>query len=287
MGIQSEKNKGVLYIVITAVLWSTGGIAIKLVDAHPAFIAMGRSMVAGLFFLPFIRFRDIKWSKELVILIAAYTVCLTTYVLANRLTTAANAIAIQYSSPLFMFIGLILFKKELDTSKVLPMIVIMLGIVAFLMEPNTGSNGLGNFLAMVSGVAFALVIYYLGRDYGISSVGITGLLNLFLFPVVAIFVPWRQNPWPTDGLSYVMLAYLGIIQIGLAYILFNKGRRTVDALNANIISLIEPMLNPLIVFLVIHEVPTVYAIVGAALILAGQVLNILAENRKQKRTLPV
>ncbi len=279
----SDKNKGVLYIVLTALIWSTGGIAIKLTDAHPAFIAMGRSAVAGLFFLPFIRFKNIRWNRDLVILIASYTVCLITYVAANRLTTAANAIAIQYSSPLFMFLGLLFFKKEFDRYKLRPMVVILLGIIAFLFEPSTGSNGAGNILAMVSGIAFALVIYYLGHDYGISSVGLTGLLNLFLFPFAALFVPWKSAPWPTDGLSYVMLIYLGVIQIGLAYILFYQGRKQVDALNANIICLIEPMLNPLIVFLVIHEVPTVYAVAGAGLILLGQVLNVFAEKQKQRK----
>ena len=281
----SDKNKGVLYIVITALLWSTGGIAIKLVDAPSTFISMGRSAVAGLFFLPFIRFRDIRWSKDLFILIISYTVCLTTYIMANKLTTAANAIAIQYSSPLFMFLGIWVFKKKFEKTKLLPMLVILLGIVAFLLEPSTGSNGLGNFLAMISGIAFALVIYFLGHDYGISSAGITGLINLFLFPIVALFVPWRESPWPTDGLSYVMLVYLGIFQIGVAYILFYKGRRTVDALNANIIGLIEPMLNPLIVFFVIHEVPTAYALVGAGLILLGQILNSFEERRKQRKIL--
>jgi len=283
MNKENNRNKGVLYIITTALLWSTGGLAIKLVHADPVFIAMARSMVAGLVFLPFIRFRDIKWKADLFILIVCYTVTLTTFVLANCLTTAANAIAIQYSSPLFMFAGLIIFKKQFDANKILPMIVILLGITAFLMEPNTGSNGLGNFLAVLSGMAFAGVIYFMGHDYGISSVGLIGLLNLFLFPMVGIFVPWQQNPWPTDWVSYASLLFLGVVQIGVAYALFYKGRRTVDPLNANIISLIEPILNPVFVFIFVHEVPTIYAIIGAAFILAGQMLNTFAEKRKRRK----
>jgi len=217
-----------------------------------------------------------------VILALSYTICLTTFVLSTRLTTAANAIAIQYSSPLFLFLGLLIFKKKFEKTKLLPMIIIFFGIVAFLLEPSTGSNGIGNMLAVISGITFALLIYYMGFDYGISSIGIIGLLNLILFPVVAFFIPWKEAPWPKDYTSIAALVFLGVIQIGVAYMLFYKGRRTVDALNASIICLIEPVLNPLIVFLIIDEIPTIYAFIGAAFIIAGQVLNIFAEKRKSK-----
>jgi drug/metabolite transporter (DMT)-like permease len=280
-----NKNIGYLYIIATAILWSTGGLLIKLVDAHPIFIACGRSFVVAVVFLPWIKFKQIKFSKELVILAISYTICLTTFVLSTRLTTAANAIAIQYSSPLFLFLGIVLFKKQYDKTKLLPMIVIFLGIAAFLLEPSYGSNVYGNILALISGVTFAVLIYYLGFNYNISSIGLIGLLNLILFPVVAIFIPWKSSPWPTDSISIIALVFLGVIQIGLAYILFYKGRRTIDALNASIICLIEPILNPFIVFLFIGEVPTVYAFIGAGFIILGQILNIFSEKRKSKNQL--
>ncbi len=279
-----QTNYGYLYLIATAVIWSTGGLLIKLVNANPVFIAFGRSFVAAILFLPFIPFKKIKWTKNLLILSGAYTICLITYVVATRLTTAANAIAIQYSSPLFLFLGLIFFKKQFDKTKLLPMAAILLGIIAFLLEPSTGSNVIGNLLALVSGLLFAVEIYYLGFDYDLPPVAMSGLLNLLLCPVAALFVPWRSSPWPTDWVSIAALIALGAFQIGFSYMLFYIGRRTVDALNTSIICLIEPVLNPILVFLFISEVPTVYALAGAALILVGQFLNIYAEKRKKRIT---
>ena len=274
-------NVGYLYIILTAVIWSTGGFLIKLIDASPIFIAFGRSFVAGVFFLPWIKFKKIRICKELVILSLSYTICLTTFVLATRLTTAANAIAIQYTAPLFLFLGLFVFKREFNKSKLLPITIIFIAIIVFLIEPKTGSNVYGNLLALLSGITFASTIYYFGFDYGISSTGLTGLLNLLLLPLIAFFVPWNVEIFPKDAVSIIALLFLGIIQIGLAYMFFNKGRRTVDALNASIICLIEMVLNPIFVLIIIGEIPTIYAFIGISLIIIGQFLNVMSEKRSR------
>ena len=162
------------------------------------------------------------------------------------------------------------------------MILILFGIVAFLLEPVTGSNMSGNLLAIVSGLSFALLIYLFGFDYGISGIGLTALLNLLIVPVVALIVPWNTAPYPTDLTSIICLIILGIVQIGIAYIFFYEGRQRVSSIDASILSLIEPLLNPIWVFLLIGERPTYYAIFGMVLILSAQVLNIYLEYRETK-----
>ncbi len=279
---KADKNIGRLYILIAAFIWSTGGFLIKNIDANPAFIALGRSAIAGIALLPFIRFKKIKNIKRLIMLSLSYTTCLTTFVISTKLTAAANAITIQYCAPLFLFLGLWIVKKRLDKQKIIPMILILFGIIAFLSEPISGSNMTGNLLAIVSGLSFALLIYFMGFDYGLSGIGLTALLNLLIVPVVALIVPWGTAPYPTDLTSIICLTILGIVQIGVAYVFFYAGRQIVSSIDASILSLIEPLLNPIWVFLLIGEQPTYYAIAGMVLILSAQVLNIYLEYRQTK-----
>lgn len=277
---KTNKNLGRLYILIAAFLWSLGGFLIKNIDANPTFIAMSRSAIAGIALSPFIRFGRIKNIKKLIILSLSYSTCLTTFVISTKLTAAANAITIQYCAPLFLFVGIWIIRKRLDKQKIIPMILILLGIIAFLLEPITGSNMTGNLLAIVSGLAFAFIIYFFGFDYGLSGIGLIALLNLMIVPVVALIVPWNSAPYPTDLTSIIYLIILGLVQIGVAYVFFYAGRKRVSSIDSSILLLIEPLLNPIWVFILIGEKPSYFAIFGMVLILLAQLLNIYLEYRQ-------
>ena len=279
----TDRNLGRLYIIIAALLWSMGGFLIKNINANPAFIALGRSAIAGVVLFPFIRFKKIKNIKRLALLSLSYSTCLTTFVISTKLTAAANAIAIQYCAPLFLFLGLWISTKKLNKQKIVPMLLILLGISAFLLEPISGSSMSGNLLAVVSGIAFAFVIYLFGFDYGISGVGLTALLNILIVPFAALIVPWHNAPYPTDITSFLCLAVLGLVQIGVSYVFFYAGRKRVSSIDASILSLVEPVLNPVWVFVLIGEVPSYYAVLGMVLILSAQIINALLEYRESKK----
>jgi len=278
-------NLGRLYILIAAFLWSIGGFLIKNIDANPAFIALGRSAIAGVILFPFIKFKRIKNIRKLILLSISYSVCLISFVISTKLTAAANAITIQYCAPLFLFFGLWFFSRKLDKQKIFPMLLILLGIISFLLEPVKGSNVTGNLLALLSGAAFAAVIYLFGFDYGISGIGLTALLNILIVPAAAFIVPWSNTPYPSDLTSIICLFILGLVQIGVSYVFFYAGRKRVSSLDASILSLGEPVLNPIWVFILIGEKPSFYAIIGMVLILSAQILNAFteyAENKKAK-----
>ncbi|MEX1376754.1 MAG: DMT family transporter [Eubacteriales bacterium] len=279
----NDTNIGRLYIIIAALLWSMGGFLIKNIDANPAFIALGRSAIAGVVLFPFIRFKKLKNIKKLALLSLSYSICLTTFVISTKLTAAANAIAIQYCAPLFLFLGLWITTKKLNKQKIVPMFLILLGIAAFLMEPISGSSMSGNLLAVVSGIAFAFVIYLFGFDYGISGIGLTALLNILIVPFAALIVPWGSAPYPTDLTSLICLSILGLVQIGISYVFFYAGRKRVSSIDASILSLVEPVLNPVWVFILIGEKPSYYAVVGMVLILSAQILNTFLEYRENKK----
>ena len=279
----TELNLARLYILIAAFIWSSGGVLIKNIDANPAFISLGRSAVAGIALLPFVRFKKIKNIKKLILLSLSYSTCLTTFVISTKLTAAANAITIQYSAPLFLFLGVWIIKKTLNKQKIIPMILILLGIVSFLLEPRSGSNIAGNLLAVISGAAFAVVIYLYGFDYGVSGIALTSLLNLLIVPFAALLVPWNTVYYPQDLSSVIYLIILGVAQIGLSYVFFYAGRKKVSSVDASILSLIEPLLNPVWVFILVGEKPSYYAVAGMILILSAQILNAMLESRKAKK----
>ncbi len=279
----TELNLARLYILIAAFIWSSGGVLIKNIDANPAFISLGRSAVAGIALLPFVRFKKIKNIKKLILLSLSYSTCLTTFVISTKLTAAANAITIQYSAPLFLFLGVWIIKKTLNKQKIIPMILILLGIASFLLEPRSGSNIAGNLLAVISGAAFAVVIYLYGFDYGVSGIALTSLLNLLIVPFAALLVPWNTVYYPQDLSSVIYLIILGVAQIGLSYVFFYAGRKKVSSVDASILSLIEPLLNPVWVFILVGEKPSYYAVAGMILILSAQILNAMLESRKAKK----
>ena len=279
MSKQHASAAGTALIILTALLWSTGGAAIKYVPADALTVAALRCLIAGLVFLPLARPRKLKPSPRLLLLGASYTLMTASFVIANKWTTALNAVAIQYTAPLWLFAGAAaLGAVKLSLRRLAPMLLIAAGIAVFLQEPKTGSSLAGNLVALVSGVGFALVILsfrLLREERNYSLVSFANLFAaLVLLPAMIATGGARQlAALPASG--WLGLVYLGAVQIGLAYTLYAAGLKRVTALRASTLSLIEPVLSPVWTFLLLREVPTSYGIFGAALI----ILAILSDLR--------
>ena len=263
-------------VVAAALLWSTGGFFIKYIPLEPALIASVRAAIAGLTLLPFLRPRRLRRTWQVPALLVSYVVMSTSFVIANKWTTAANAIAIQYTSPLWIFAaGLAFGRLVLTWRRAAPMAVIAGGIALFVMEPATGPSSLaGNMVALVSGVGFALVTIFFRRLRALHGPSLVCLCNLATGLGAAPLV----HDWSAlGGLSasgWAALVFLGAVQIGCAYILYAAGLRRVRPLRAATVSLIEPILNPVLVFLLLAEVPSNFGIAGAAAILVGIVMDL-------------
>ena len=266
---------GTILVLITAVLWSTGGVSIKFVQASPALIAVMRSLVAGLVLLPLIRPRSIRLSWAAVGLILSYALTMGTFVTATKWTTAANAIALQYSAPLWLFAaGLVLRTVKPSVRRSAPMLLVLAGITLFLQEPARGTSFKGNIMALVSAVGFALTTVFLRllrREHGLTLVSLCNLASALL--IAPLVRDWGQLG-ALGASGWTCLVYLGACQIALAYILYAKALTRVRPLKAATIVLIEPVLNPLWVFILIGEKPSVYAIAGAVVMLTGVALDI-------------
>jgi drug/metabolite transporter (DMT)-like permease len=278
---------GVLLVLAAALLWSTGGLGIKWVPLPGPVVAAVRCLIAGLVFAPFIRPGRVRWSWTVVALLLCYPLMSVSFVMANKWTTAANAIAIQYTAPLWIFAFSIFTGRTRPTARrTAPMVLIAAGIALFLLESAKGASLKGNLVAIVSGIGFAGVIMLFRRlrdDHNLTLVSLANFSTaLFLFPVI-ISTGQVQLLRGLETSGWLGLIFIGAFQIGLAYSCYSAGLRRLTALKAATISLIEPVLNPLWVFIIIHETPSPYGFAGAGAILAGVILD-LSLNPQEPRT---
>lgn len=266
-----NKRIALWFLVGCAVLWSTGGFLIKSVNLSPLAISGSRSLIAALFLLLVHGRLKIVFSPIFFGAALAYAGTLTSFVTATRLTTAADAILLQYTAPVFVLLfGWLFLKEKFTRIDLLVTGLVMGGLVIFFLESLSGSTTptamVGNALGVLSGVFFGLqaVLMRKVRLSGLSpeSVLITGNLICFLIAIPAL-IPSRPS-----GMDLLWLSILGICQIGFAYLLYMAALRYVTSLELILVPIIEPVMNPLIVFFLRGEKPGILTIIGGIFILA-------------------
>ena len=261
-----DHQKGIIAILAAAILWSTGGVFIKLISLNTYQLSFFRSTFAALVFLILFR-KVVVYANGFAILNAFfYVVVLIFFVLATKLTTAANAIFLQYTAPIYVLIfEPIINKTKFEKINIITIIICLLGMILFFMGELSPGHLEGNLAALLSGVAFAA--FFLGMrknksEYQFSSI-FYGNIFIALICIPSLF---SINALVINDLW--MVAYLGIFQIGIAYAIFSYGLKRVYAIEASIIGMIEPVLNPVWVFFGYGEVPSFMAIIGGVIIVA-------------------
>lgn len=276
-----NRKKGVLCIVIATVLLSCGGVLIKSVDASSMTIAAVRGGIAGIVFIPFIQWKKLRFDRSFVGLILAYSFLTATFVTATKMTTAANAIILQCTAPLWLYLFyLVSGKKSIVLSELIPRLVILCGILVILFDPTNAGGGqavFGNLLALASGIAYAVEQYLMEKDYPMNDLSKVGIINLIMALGMLLLFNHQIDILNISWSNWLVLIFLGVVQLGGAYLFLFKGVRLVSAFEASIISLLEPILNPILVFFIIGEKPTGFTILGFAAILVGILLTLRPE----------
>ena len=273
-----------LLLVATAVLFSTGGVAIKAATLTGWQIASFRSAVAAAALLLWLPEARRGWAWRMVPVSSAYAGGVVAFVLATRLTTAANAIFLQSTAPLYvLLLGPWLLGEKVRRSDAPYIVAIVGGLALFFVgrEPavrTAPSPDEGNLLALASGVFYALMLLglrWLGRgrrsDSGLATVALGNILA-FLAALPMALGARAAVPAPSAA-DVAVILYLGVAQIGLAYFCLTRAIRHVTVFEATAILLIEPALNPVWVWLVHGEKPGVWALCGGGLILSATLLN--------------
>lgn len=263
----TEHQKGILAILFSAILWSTGGIFIKLVSLNAIQICFFRSIFAALVFLIIFRKNIFKANGFTFVNAAFYAAILILFVTATKGTTAANAIFLQYTAPIYVLIlEPLINKTKYEKINIVTIIVCFIGMTMFFMGRLTTGDLWGNIFALLSGVAFAAFLLGMRKnkhEYQFSAIFYGNvLISLICFPSLFALTSLSVS-------DFVMVSYLGIFQIGLAYVIFSYGLKRVLAIEASLMSIIEPVLNPVWVFFGYGEVPSFMAIVGGIVIVAA------------------
>ena len=253
-----------LYLLAAAVLWSTSGALVKLSTLSGWQLASGRSLIASIALalaLPEGR----RWPAPRVLgTILAYAAASVTLILASKLTTAANAVFLHDTAPLFvLLLSPWVLGERPSRGELFAMPVFLLGLSLFFLDRLAPGQLLGNGVALVSGVTFALCILGLrvAREQG-SAVLVWG--NVVAGVGTLPFALGGPSPTALDG---GLLLFLGVFQLALAYALFQRGLRDTPAVEASLLVLLEPVLNPVWTFLLVGERPGTWALVGGTIIL--------------------
>lgn len=265
------QTKAFVFLVLAAVLWSFGGLLIKSVTWNPMAIAGVRSAISVLVLLAVIRKKHFTFSFSQIAGAVFYAATMITFVCANKLTTAANAIILQYTAPIYVaLLGIWLLKEKVQLSDWIVIIAAILGICLFFIDKVSIGNQLGNILALISGVTFALMIVFLRMQkdsFPISSVFMGNILTAVLM------TPFMFYAVPKDVNSWGALVLLGTFQLGLSYILYSIAIKNATALEAVMIPLMEPVLNPLWVLIFLGEKPTQWAFIGGAIVILSLIIH--------------
>ena len=269
-----------LKLVGAALLFSTGGAAIKATTLTGWQVASFRSGIAAIAVLLLAPEARRGWSWRAVLVGVAYAATLVLFVTANKLTTSANTIFLQATAPLYMVVlSPWLLGERVRRQDLIVMAAVAVGLVLVLAGHDapvlTAPNpGRGNLLAAASGFTWALTVCglrWVGADKaGGSAVPAVVAGNLIAFLAALPFALPLIAPQPVD---WVAVTYLGVFQIGVAYILVSSALKRVTAIEASILLLVEPALNPFFAWLVHGERPSAFAVAGGLIILGATTLR--------------
>jgi len=275
-----------LLVLGAAILWSTGGLFIKATQLSAIELSFGRSLLAAITIAIFTRREGFGINRISAVTSILYAALLLLFVLATKLTTAANAIFLQYTAPVYVLIlEPIFYKEKFRSSDLITVAACVTGMSLFFVGKLRPEDVSGNLLALGSGVCFALFFLLLrhskARNVNRASSAIYGNLIVVLICAPAFFGAMKRGIGSGD---FIRIAYLGIVQIGFAYLLFTLAMaRGVRSLDAGIIGYIEPVLNPIWVFLVIGERPSSWAILGGGIIITSVVAHMLLSAKSRMK----
>ncbi len=284
----------ILFILAGAVLWSTGGLFIKATALDAFELSLGRSLLAALTVAYFTRREGFRLNRVTLITAALYAALLLLFVIATKLTTAANAIFLQYTAPVYvLLLEPLMFDEKFRARDISVVVCCLAGMSLFFVGQLRPQDVEGNIYALASGLCFAFFMLLMRQQRSVSvnraSSVIYGNLLLALLTVPFIVVragslsalAARARVITIEDIGIVV--FLGVVQIGLAYTLFTHGiARGVRSLDAGIVGYIEPVLNPVWVFLVIGERPSKWALTGGSIIIAAVVMHTVVSNAKFK-----
>lgn len=284
--MNAAHSRSVLLLIGTALCWSLAGVLIKSVaSTWPGLaVAGGRGIIAAGFLLLTNRGLNFCFSRDQIIGAIGYASCTITFCSATALTSAANAILLQYTAPVWVALfGAWLLGERATRADWITIVVALGGMALFFKDSLTLGHLTGDLLGALSGVCFAAMTMALRKQKDSSAVESIILGNVLAF---VVGLPWiiRAPLLPPAG--WTALVLLGVVQLGVSYWLYARAIRHVTALEAVLIPVIEPILNPVWVLLFLGEKPSRWSLVGGAIVLSAVTLRAVVSVRSRSRSGP-
>ncbi len=276
MNSMNIRRRAILMLIATAALWSTSGLWIKVISWSPLAILGARSLVAMCVLWIYLRKPNFRVTWLQLLGSFCYVLTQVTFVWATKLTTAANAIFLQYASPFYVVIlGYWFLKEKPHKADWVAMGLIFSGLFMFFGDKLSFDGIAGNILAVLSGMVFAVVMLIMRSQRDNSPANIIFIGNIIGSIVGLPFVLKETINLPNIGI----ILFLGIFQIGLSFVLYSIAVQHVRVLESNLILTLEPILNPIWVFLVLGEKPGHLALIGSLLVIGAVVFRAIVSAR--------
>ena len=264
-------------LIIAALMWSLGGLFIKLVNLNPMAITGIRSLGAAVVLLIYIKKPKLYWNRYFFTGVLAYSMMVILYVISIRLTTAANAIFLEFTAPLYVVVfGYFLLNERINRFDIFAMVIIFLGMGLFFMDELSFYGFWGNILALLAGVCLALVTVLIRKEkesaFEIVFFG-NALTTIICLPfIIKGFSSTTQVDW-------FIIFGLGIFQLGIPYLLYTTALKYVSALDAILVGMLEPVFNPIWVYIFVGEAMGEWAFIGAALVIIGTLGRVIIKQK--------
>lgn len=278
----SSHALAVVALIVCALLWSSGGLLIKVLPLQPLAIAGLRSAIAAIVMFAWVRrsgtFQPI-WTSAQIGSIVSYMFTVVLFVWATKATSAANAILLQYTAPVWVaLLSAAITKERLRRRDIVVVGAVMVGMVVFFLDALTPGAMMGNLIAIASGVAFAGVALFMRAQRGVSTTESIILGNIL---TALVCLPFAGD-FPSVSINWIVpLLLLGIFQLGASYLLYSWALQHVTALEAVLITVLEPLLNPLWVGLVLGEAPTTTSMIGGGIVLLAIIGGNIAKGHQR------
>jgi drug/metabolite transporter (DMT)-like permease len=269
--VNAAHTRSVLLLVVAALFWSLAGVLIKQVgNTWPGMaVAGGRGLIAGVFLLLTNRGLRFHFSRDQIVGAIGYAACTVAFCAATTMTSAANAILLQYTAPVWIALaGAWLLGERATRADWLTIVAALGGMALFFKDSLTFGHLPGDLLALFSGVAFAGMTIALRKQKDTSAVESIILGNGLAF---LVGLPWLVHAPMLPAAGWVALLALGVLQLGFSYWLYARAIKHVTALEAVLIPVIEPILNPVWVLLFVGERPGGFALIGGVVVLTAVV----------------
>ncbi len=283
----TERNKGVLLILLAALLWSTGGVFIKATSLNSFQTSLWRSLFASLAILLIVRPKILLLDSTSLIASLAYAATLILFVLGTKLTTAANAILLQYTAPIYILVlAHIILNEKMTRIGAMTVGLCITGMAIFFLDKLSPEGVVGNLAALGSGVCFAVMTVFLRKNKGGEPISAILFGNVWIVIICAAISFVQTQTVETFLLSpkdALLTGFLGVFQIALPYLLFVNAIKHIPALEASLLSMLEPILNPIWVMLFMGEIPSLNAVIGGSVIIGAVALQNIVTARQAAR----